>query len=162
MKIRVNFEISARRVLLIDEGGIRIGIFELKDAVDKASAEGLDVVQVSQDQEIPICKMLDCGRLMYKIKKNSKNSKSTKIVIKEIKFGPNTAIGDINTKVKAANAFLEKGNHVKFTVKMNGRANAHKDIVIEKIETVLCMVNGKVESPPTFTGNICTAVVVPN
>lgn len=163
MKPRVNSEIRARKILLIGEDGEKVGVFLTRDAIVRAREAGLDLIQVSGDQEIPVCKIVDYGKMLYTMKKAKAQSKakSSKIVTKEIKFGPNTDDGDIQVRIKSANKFLEKGYNVKFTIRVKGRANAHRNLVIDKLTAVLEKINGKVEKPPTFTNNVCTALVVP-
>lgn len=160
-KPRVNSDIKSSRVLLIGEDGNKVGVFLTKDAIAKASGAGLDLIQVSSDQEIPVCKMGDYGKIQYEMKKKKKNSQTAKIVVKEIRLGPNTEENDVNVRIKAANKFLSKGNHVKFSIKVKGRANAHKGLVIEKLADILERVEGKVENSPSFSGNVCSALVVP-
>jgi translation initiation factor IF-3 len=160
LKTRVNSDIIARRVLLIGGDGSKVGIFQTRDAISKAQEAGLDLLQVSADQEVPVCKIVDYGKMLYLLKKGKK-AKGSRVVVKEVKFGPNTGDADIQVRVKAANKFLSKGNHVKFTVRVKGRANAHRDLVIDKLAEVLEKVEGKVEKAPSFSGNICSALVVP-
>lgn len=161
MKTKINFDISARRVLLVDEDGNKVGIFMLKDAVAKAKESDLDLVQVSGEQEIPVCKILDYGRLRYEMKKSKKSQKSSKVILKEIRLSPTTEENDINVKITAANNFLAKGFHVKFSIKVKGRAMAHQKLVIEKLESILEKVSGRVENSVAFSGNVCSALVVP-
>ena len=161
MNTRVNFDIKSRRVLLIGEDGTKMGIFSTRDALGRAADLELDLVQVSADQEIPVCKILDYGRLQYEVNKSKKAQKAQKLTLKEIRLSPTTEDNDINVRIKAANNFLEKGNHVKFSIRVKGRANAHKGLVISKLQSILERVNGRVENGPSFSGNVCTALVVP-
>jgi translation initiation factor IF-3 len=161
LNTRVNFDIKANRVLLISEDGDKLGIFSRRDAIERAEESNLDLVQVSGDQEIPVCKILDYGKMQYEQKKNAKGANSSKVVVKEIRFGPATGENDINVKIKAANAFLDKGHHVRLVVKLKGRANTHKDIVVEKVTKFIEQLKGTPDSNPYFAGNICSVLVVP-
>jgi len=162
-KTRVNSDIKARKVLLIREDGQKLGVFLTKDAIQKAGEEGLDLIQVSADQDVPVCKMGDYGKIQYDMKKRKKKSNSTKTLVKEVRLGATTEENDVSVRLKAANNFLAKGHHVRFRIKVKGRANAHKGLVVEKLNEILERVEGgKVEKSPSFSGNICTALVVPD
>lgn len=163
MKTRVNSEIKANRVLLIGDNGDKIGIFMFKDALNKAKDSGLDLMQVSADQQIPVCKIVDYGRLQYEQKKKKKLQQQNvkKIVVKEIRLRPSTDKNDVDIRIKQANKFLSKGNHVRFNMKLKGRDNAHRDLVLEKLQGIVERLEGRIENQPSFSGNLCTALIVP-
>ena len=90
---------------------------------------GLDLVEISGKSDPPVCKIIDYKKFLYAQKKKQKEikSKSTKIVVKEIRFGPNTEEHDYNFKLNHAKKFLEDGSKLKAYVFFKGRSIIHKD-----------------------------------
>jgi translation initiation factor IF-3 len=132
----INHDIKARIVNLVIDGSVHENINK-NDALSMAKEKGLDLVQVNNLEPNPTCKFMDYGKIIYEKNKQQKKSKKKATVLKEIKFRPNTDVGDINTKVNKINDFLDKSNEVKLVVQFKGRENAHKDIGFNVIERVL-------------------------
>jgi translation initiation factor IF-3 len=132
-KTLVNKEIRANRVIVINPDGEKMGEFLTRDAINLASEQGLDLVQVSHDDR-PTCKMMDYGKFLYDQKKKAKKSKaaSASVKTKEIRLRPKTEENDVQTLVNRARKFLEKGYKVKVTVRYKGREGAHLDLVREQ------------------------------
>jgi translation initiation factor IF-3 len=126
-----NNQIRARRVVLIDSTGTRLGEFMRNDAIDMAKEQGLDLVQVSGQNDRPICRMVDYGKLLYDRKKKQKKG-SAQVRVKELKFGPNTDEHDMLVREGRARKFLGRGDKVKITVRFRGRESAHQEIIREK------------------------------
>jgi len=127
-KMQVNQDIKARRVLVIDETGNKIGEFLRNDALNFASEKGMDLVQVSQ-ADTPTCKLMDYGKYVYNLKKQEKASKgSDQVKIKEVRISPRIADGDFNVKISQARDFLKKGLHIRVLMKMKGADLRHLDI----------------------------------
>jgi translation initiation factor IF-3 len=126
-----NSQIKARRVILIDSEGTKLGEFLRNDAIDMAKIEGLDLVQVGGQDDRPTCRMVDYGKLLYDRKKRQKGG-SAQVKVKELKFGPNTDEHDMLVRTGRARQFLGRGDKVKVTVRFRGREAAHVDIVRAK------------------------------
>lgn len=105
------------------------GVYPIKEAIGFAEEAGLDLVEISANAKPPVCKVIDYKKFLYDQKKKQKQikSKTTKTVIKEIRFGPNTDDHDYNFKLKHAKKFIEDGSKVKAFVFFKGRSIIYKD-----------------------------------
>jgi len=108
---------------------IEPGIVTLEEALKLADELELDLVEISPNASPPVCKLVDYQKFLYQQKKKQKEikSKSTKIIVKEIRFGPNTDEHDFNFKLKHAVKFLEEGSKVKAYVFFKGRSILFKE-----------------------------------
>lgn len=153
---RVNQEIRAPRVLLIDESGNKLGQFQPRDAMNLARERGLDLVEVAPQARPPVCRIADYGRLRYQRKKAAaqarRNQQSTQL--KELKVRPKTDDHDMNVRIRKARDFLESGNKVKITVWFRGREHAHHDIGVEQCMRIADAVSdvSRIESRPRMDG----------
>ncbi len=127
--IRIGEFIQAKEVRLVVEDGPP-EVVPLAEAIKKAEEQGLDVVQVSPDQEIPVVKIINYGKFKFDhLKKQKEAKKKQKVInIKEVKLRPKIDTHDYETKRNHAQKFLEKGDKVKVTVMFRGREMAHRDI----------------------------------
>lgn len=109
--------------------GIEPGIYPIRRALEIADEMGLDLVEISPKAEPPVCKALDYKKFLFEQKKKQKElkAKATKIVVKEIRFGPNTDDHDFQFKLKHAKEFLEQGAKVRAFVFFRGRSIVYKD-----------------------------------
>lgn len=125
---RVNHAIREREVRLVGEN-IQVGVYTVAEALRIAEQQGLDLVEISPKAAPPVCKILDYQKFLYEQKKRQKEakSKSSKIVIKEIRFGPQTDDHDYNFKLKHAISFLKEGAKVKAYVFFKGRSILFKE-----------------------------------
>ena len=105
------------------------GIISTSEALKKAEELGLDLVEITAKVDPPVCKIIDYQKYLYQQKKRAKEMKanSTKVVIKEIRFGPNTDEHDLQFKLKHAIGFLQEGSKVKASVFFKGRAILYVD-----------------------------------
>ncbi|MFP4060019.1 MAG: translation initiation factor IF-3 [Bacteroidales bacterium] len=126
---RINEEIRTDRVRLVGENVDEQGIVSLREAMNLANELELDLVEISPNADPPVCKIMDYQKFLYKQKKKQKEmkAKTTKIVVKEIRFGPNTDEHDYNFKLKHAQKFLEEGHKVKAFVFFKGRSILYKE-----------------------------------
>ena len=124
--------------MLIDSRGEKKGIVDIRSALDIAQQNNLDLVQIAEGKDYPICKILDFGKYLYqKQKKLKKNKKNQHIIhVKEIRLRLNTGEHDLITKLNKAKKFLEEGNKIKFTIMFRGREITRKDSAIEILEQV--------------------------
>jgi len=114
-------------VRLVSEGGAEL--LSINDALNKAAAAELDLVEISPNANPPVCKIIDYKKFLFEQKKRKKElkSKQTKVVIKEIRMGPNTEDHDFKFKLNHAKAFLKEGAKVKAYVFFKGRTIVFKD-----------------------------------
>lgn len=131
-------------------------VMSLRDALALADSMELDLVEISPNAEPPVCKIIDYQKFLYQQKKKQKELKikSTKVVVKEIRFGPNTDEHDYNFKLKHAEKFLEEGSKVKAFVFFKGRSILYKEqgeILLLRLAQDLEEL-AKVESLPKLEG----------
>jgi translation initiation factor IF-3 len=162
---RVNEEIRVPQVRLIDQDGEMQGVLTAREAVQRAYAVGLDLVEISPNAEPPVCKILDFGKFKYEQqkKKNEARKKQKVIEIKEIKVRPNIDENDYQVKMRAMNSFIEEGDKVKVTLRFRGREMAHQDIgikVLERIRSEMDMTT-KVEQMPRLENRQMVMVLSP-
>ncbi len=151
----INEHIRAREVRLVGDN-VTVGIYSIHEALKIAEDLELDLVEISPNAEPPVCKVLDYQKYLYQQKKKAKEikAKSTKIVVKEIRFGPQTDDHDYNFKLKHAIGFLQEGAKVKAYVFFKGRSILFK----EQGEVLLLRFAndledyGKVEQMPVLEG----------
>tara|TARA_B100000678_G_scaffold217891_1_gene185255 strand:+ start:118 stop:576 length:459 start_codon:yes stop_codon:yes gene_type:complete len=145
--------------------GIEAKIVPLEEALKKASQLGLDLVEISPKAEPPVCKVIDYKKFIYDQKKRQKviKSKAVKVVIKELRFGPNTEEHDFNFKLKHAEKFLQDGAKVKAFVFFRGRTIIFKEqgeILLLKLAQAL-EEYGVVESMPKLEGKKMIMLIAP-
>lgn len=122
--LRINQEIIAPNVRLVGDNIPAQGVYSIREALVIADELELDLVEISPNAEPPVCKILDYQKYLYQQKKKAKEMKAnaSKIVIKEIRFGPNTDEHDFQFKLKHAKTFLSEGSKVKAYVFFRGRS----------------------------------------
>lgn len=127
--MNINDEIKASQVRLVGDNIAEPGVYPISQAMKMADDLELDLVEISAKADPPVCKILDYQKYQYQQKKKAKEMKqnSTKIVIKEIRFGPNTDEHDFQFKLKHAKEFLEEGSKVKASVFFRGRSIQFSD-----------------------------------
>lgn len=163
--MRVNRQIRAPKVRLIDEEGNQVGVVSFSEALDMAMEAQLDLVEVVSTSTPPVCKIINYGKFRYDQTKREKESKKTQhqVKVKEIKVKPNIDDHDLLTKVKQARDFLSKGNKVKVTCMFRGREMAHPEIgenLVRKVCDDLSDVS-TAESFPKRMGRFLTVVLAP-
>lgn len=123
-ELNINDEIRATQVRLVGDNVAEPGVYSIAQAMKMADEMELDLVEITAKADPPVCKILDYQKYLYQQKKKAKEMKqnSTKIVIKEIRFGPNTDEHDFQFKLKHAQEFLNEGSKVKASVFFRGRS----------------------------------------
>lgn len=144
---------------------VRVDVYPVKEALKLAQEQGLDLVEISPNADPPVCKVTDYSKFKYEQKKKQKEikSKALKVVLKEIRFGPNTEEHDFNFKVKHALNFLQEGAKVKATVFFPGRTIVYKErgeILLLKFAQAL-EEQGKVEQMPKLEGKRMSLLLQP-
>ena len=162
---KANERIKALDVQVIGSEGNNLGVMQLKQAIQIAKDEGLDLIEISPNANPPVCKIMDMGKYKYDLQKKANQAKKKQKVVslKEIKLRPGTEIHDYNFKIKNAKKFISKGDKVKFTVKFKGREMQHTELgkdlmnkIIEETQDV-----AKVESKPKFEGRQMVMIIQP-
>ena len=162
---KINHMITAQQVRVVGENVETPKVVSLKEALAMADEQGLDLVEISPKADHPVCRIVDYSKFLYQQKKKAKElkAKSVKVVIKEIRFGPNTDDHDYNFKLKHAENFLKEGDKVKAYVFFRGRQIVFKDqgeILLLRFATDL-EEWGKVEQMPRLEGKRMIMIVAP-
>jgi translation initiation factor IF-3 len=161
----VNNRIHAKTVRLISVDGHQLGIASIRDALNSALEEGLDLVEVAPNSDPPVCRIMDYGKFKYEASKRDQEArkKGRSSQLKEIKLRPHTEDHDLGFKIRSVKKFLGKKDKVKVTVIFRGRELAYKDVGVELLKRVEEEVieEGTVEQPPKHEGRNLTMVIVP-
>ena len=163
---KANERIKSLDVQVIGSEGNNLGVMQLKQAIQLAKDEGLDLIEISPNANPPVCKIMDMGKYKYDLQKKANQAKKKQKVVslKEIKLRPGTEIHDYNFKIKNAKKFITKGDKVKFTVKFKGREMQHielgKNLMSRIIEDTKDI--AKVETHPKFEGRQMIMIIQPN
>jgi len=144
---------------------IEPGIYNFKEALTLAENLELDLVEISPTANPPVCRIVDYKKFLYELKKKQKEikAKTAKVVVKEIRMGPQTDEHDFNFKLKHAQSFLQEGAKVKVEVFFRGRSIVYKDqgeIILLKFAQEL-MEYGKVEKLPLLEGKRMIMIIAP-
>ena len=144
---------------------IETGIFPIKEAIAIADEMGLDLVEISPTANPPVCKVVDYKKFLYEQKRKQKEmkAKAAKVVVKEIRLGPNTDDHDFNFKLKHAIKFLQDGCKVKVDVFFRGRSIIYKEqgeIILLKFAQEL-IDYGKPEQLPRLEGKRMIMILTP-
>lgn len=162
---RVNDEIRAREVQLIDQDGTNKGVVDFHTAYKMAQDAGLDLVEISPNTTPPVCKILDVGKYKYQAQKKAAEArKKQKVVeIKELKFRPMIDDHDYDVKLRAMQRFLEEGDKVKVTLRFRGRELAHQELgskLLNRVKDDTATI-AKVESDARFEGRQMIMILAP-
>ena len=119
----INEQIRAKEVQVIDGEGKKVGPISLNEALDMAEEQKMDLVLVSPNTDVPVCKIMNYGKYKFEQAKREKEAKKKQktFELKEIRITPNIEQHDFEFKAKNAKKFIEEGNKVKITVRFRGR-----------------------------------------
>ena len=139
--LRINRQIRAREVLVIDQNGTQRGIMDIHSANILADEAGLDLVEVSPNANPPVCKILDFGKYRYEMEKKQRDAKKNQTIVKvkEIRMQPKIDKHDLETKSKFISEFLNEGNKVKVSIRFRGRELAHPELGKEVLDRILAI-----------------------
>jgi translation initiation factor IF-3 len=163
-KHRINRKITSEELRLVGNN-VEIGVYNLSQALAIANEQNLDLVEISPKAVPPVCKVMDYKKFLYEQKKREKalKSKAAKVVVKEIRFGPNTDDHDYNFKKKHAEKFLKEGAKLKAFVFFKGRSIIFKEkgqILLLRLAQDLEKL-GKVEQMPKLEGKRMIMFITP-
>ncbi len=161
----MNEQIRAREVRLIDAEGEQVGVVPFLEALRQAKEAELDLVEISPNAEVPVCRIMDYGKFLYQVEKKAAaaKKKQKQIQVKEIKFRPGTEEGDYQVKLRNLIRFLEEGNKAKVTVRYRGREMTHREIGMELLNRVKddLVEQGTVEQFPKMEGRQMIMMLAP-
>ncbi len=166
-ELRVNHRIRIPKVRVIGPEGAQLGIMDTTDALRMAREQyNSDLIEIAPFEKPPVCKIMDYGKFKYQAKKKSQEAKKnqTVIIVKEIKFRPNTDQHDFDVKVRHIARFLSEGNKAKVSIRFRGRELAHTDIgkgVLTRVKETLGA-DAVVELEPKLEGRTMMMVLAPN
>lgn len=163
---RVNREIRAPEVRVIDEDGTMLGIFPPAEALKMAEAKSLDLIEVAPTAKPPTCKIADYGKYKYELKKKEHEARKnqTVITIKEIQLRPRTDQHDLDVKMRSARSFLLDGDKVKVNLRFYGREMAHQELGMGLLQKVIAALSdlAQVEAAPKMEGKQLFVLLSPD
>jgi len=161
----MNDDITAPEVRLIGAGGEQAGVVSLDVAQQAALDADMDLVEIASNAEPPVCKVMDYGKFRFEEnkKRHEAKKKQKQVQIKEVKFRPNTDVGDYNVKLRNLTRFLDDGDKTKVTLRFRGREMAHQELgleLLQRIEKDLEEIS-TVEQMPRREGRLMVMVLAP-
>jgi translation initiation factor IF-3 len=132
----------------------QLGVMRLDEAIRRARALGLDLVEIAPNAQPPVCRIVDFGKFRYDLAKQEKEKKHAVSKVKEVKFRVNIDEHDYLTKIRHAEDFLDKGNKVKIQLQFRGREMAHKELGMDVVQRVRNDLSGMahVDMDPKLVG----------
>lgn len=166
-EVLINEQITLPEVMVIGPNGEKIGIKSIGDAQTLAKYAGLDLVLLNSDPKNPVCKIIDYNKYRYEkqkqIKEAKKRQREQNLEVKEYRLSVTIDVGDFETKLRNAKAYLEKGHKIKVAVRFKGRQLAHpelgRDVIMrfaEKLNDV-----AEIESMPKMEGRSMQLFLTP-
>jgi translation initiation factor IF-3 len=150
---------------VIGEDGEQLGVMDVRDAVQKARAAGVDLVEVAPNAQPPVCRMIDYGKFLYEEKKRAAEAKKKQVTVsvKEIKFRPGTDEHDYAYRMKHAREWLDGGDKVRAAIAFRGREMTHRELgakILKKLTEDLADL-AEVEVFPKMEGYQMFTIFVP-
>ena len=160
---RVNEQIRIAQVRVIADDGEQLGVMSSQDALAKARAAGLDLVEVAPQAKPPVCRIMDYGKYKYQQKKRVAKQQTNKTQIKELRLRPKTGVADVQVKVNKAKEFLAKKDKVMIAIMFSGREMAHVDEGEKLLQSIISSLEdvAKVEAAPKQLGKRMWCVLAP-
>lgn len=162
---RLNGEINAPEIRLVGAEGEQLGIVPLAEAMAKAEAAELDLVEIAPMAEPPVCRIMDYGKFKYREAKKQHEAKLKlkQIQVKEVKFRPGTDEGDYQIKLRNLIRFLGEGDKAKITLRFRGREMAHQEFGVRLLERIKADLepHSVVESFPRMEGRQMVMLLAP-
>jgi translation initiation factor IF-3 len=150
---------------VVGADGSQVGILDIKDALDMAAAQDLDLVEVAGQADPPVCRIMDYGKFKYEqaVRQKEARKKQSQVVVKEMKMRPKIDRHDYATKRGHVIRFLRQGAKVKITIMFRGREMAHQELGRRLLDQLAADVGdiAKVDTPPRVDGRNMTMVLNP-
>lgn len=161
--IRINEQIRAQQLRVIDANGEQLGIKTRDEALKLAEAAGLDLVEISPNAAPPVVKIVDWGKYQYqKMKELQKSRKNAKTIeLKQMRMGLKIGSNDLAIKLKKINEFLSEGHKVKILIVFKGREMAHQEIGYEMMNKIIALLPEEaiIEQKPQLAGRNLSIVI---
>jgi translation initiation factor IF-3 len=162
---RVNNEIKAEKVKLVDENRQYMGIFDLTIALRIAQERGLDLVEVAPDSQPPVCRLMDFGRYLYEKKRQERESKKHQhqTQVREMRLSMKISNHDYQVKLNKIKEFLTKGDRVKVKLRLKGREVLHAHMGVSLIERLINDLKdiAREETPPKQEDQLISVTLIP-
>ena len=160
---RINDRIRAPKVRVILATGEQLGVMSSREALAKAVALGLDLVEIAGQVDPPVCKIIDYGKYKYEQAKLKKQKSKSATRMKEVKFRVSTGQHDYNIKLGRAEGFLEGNHKVRFVLQFKGRENAHRDLGFETLQRIVADLKtmAQVDQPARLSGRALAMILAP-
>jgi translation initiation factor IF-3 len=138
-QLRINREIRAPQVRVIDEKGEMLGVYSVPEAVRLAEDRSLDLIEIAPTASPPTCKIMDYGKWKYENKKKQAAARKKQVIVtvKELQLRPRTDAHDLETKLKHARRFILDGDKVKVNLRFMGREMAHQELGVQLLNKVI-------------------------
>ena len=150
---------------MINHDGGQLGVMPIREALEAAERENLDLVEVSPNAAPPVCRIMDYGKYKYEQKKKASDARKSQHVthLKEVKFRPNTSEHDYDFKVNNIRRFLEEGHKAKVTITFRGREIAYPELGRQVLERIADAMKDKsiIEMPARFEGRNMIMILAP-
>jgi translation initiation factor IF-3 len=164
--LRVNREIYAQEVRVIDEDGTMLGVYTVPQAVALAESKGLDLLEIAPTAKPPTCKIMDYGKWKYENKKKLVAARKNQIIVdtKEIQLRPRTEDHDLQTKIRHARRFLLEGDKVKVNLRFSGREMSHQEVGVKVLNAFNKALDDLaiLELPPKKEGRQMFSILAPD
>jgi translation initiation factor IF-3 len=161
--IRINDRIRSPKIRVVSADGQQLGVMNTREALLKAQALGLDLVEIAEKANPPVCKIIDYGKYKYEQSKLKKQKSKSATRMKEVKFRVGTGEHDYNIKMGRAEGFLDTNHKCRFVLQFRGRENAHKELgfvvlnrIIEDLKTM-----AQVDQAPRLNGRAVAMILSP-
>ncbi|UCD05828.1 MAG: translation initiation factor IF-3 [candidate division WOR-3 bacterium] len=162
---KVNREIRAQRVKIVDEDGTMLGEFNIKEAMRMARSKELDLVEVAPNAKPPVCRFMDFGRYVYEKKRQERESRKHqhRTTARGMRFSLKISEHDYQVKLAKVKEFLMDGDRVKISLRLRGREMVHADMAIKMLQKMQVDLEGlgKPEADPRKENNIFMVTFLP-
>ena len=163
---RINSEIRALKVRVIDKSGEQLGILAIREALAIASQKQLDLVEVAPNADPPVCRLMDYGKYLYDKQKREREARKAQkqIEVKELRLRPKTDDHDVQVVVKKIRKFSEEGAKIRVRIRFRGREMQHPEVARDLLERVAKDVADVtiVEAMPLLDGSSMVMVLAPS
>jgi len=162
---RINSEIRAPKVRVIDISGEQLGILHIRDALSIATEKELDLVEVAPNADPPVCRLMDYGKYLFEKQKRERESRKAQkqIEVKELRLRPKTDEHDVQVVINRIRKFTKEGAKVRVRIRFRGREMQHPEVarvLLERVANDTADV-ATVESMPAFDGNSMIMILAP-
>lgn len=143
-RVFINNQIRAPQVRVIDETGKQIGIMDTREALRLAQERGLDLIQVTDKVEPPVCKIMEYGKYLYQQEKKERMAKPRGGKLKIVQLSFNISLHDIEVRANRAEKFLQKGDKVMIAIRLRGRQHELQDFARDKVRKFLEILGARI------------------